>query len=203
MNISEEKRFVYEMMRTIMEERRILTDTYFSLKKRLDDLEELQKRGLDTLSLKGYLDMHNEQESLKILENTKRELTHVTEKLEKKKEHNNTAKPSVIPTHLIAEQKFIDNNKHIKNKPSSAESKKRLAKRAERKNRIHEMILEEMKNNKNKPYNAAEMYDILLRRQEFRDFKCELKEFRGNMFFRAVNSRPEIVKTGTGKYAHS
>lgn len=204
MNISEEKRFVYEMMRTVMDERRTLTDIYFSLKKKLDDLEEIEKRGLDSLSLKGYVDMHNEREHLTMLENTRRELAHITQKLENKKDEKEISQPSVIPSHVIAEQKFRDNNKIIKNKPAASERKSsRAPKRPERTKRIQEMVIEEMKNNKDKPFNAGEMHELLLYRQEFRDFECELKEFRGNMFFRAVNSDPDIIKAGTGKYKYT
>lgn len=203
MDIGEEKRFIYEMMRTIVEERRTLTDIYFSLKKKLDDLEELERRGLNELSLKGYVDLHNEQNLALTLENTKRELAHITEKLHKQKNEDGTeSKNTVIPPHVIAEQKFRDNNKIIKNKPAASESRnKRTSKRPERKKRIQEMILDEMKNNKNTAYNAGEMFDILLRSQEFRDFNCELNEFRSNMFFRLVTTTPGIAKIGTGKYA--
>jgi len=83
LNISEEKKYIYDMMRTVVDERRTLTDIYFSLKERLNDLDELERKGLSDLSIKGYVDLQNERNQTLMLENTQRELAHLKQKLEK------------------------------------------------------------------------------------------------------------------------
>lgn len=73
MNINEEKAFVYSMMREITEERRRLTDIYYELKKRLDSLDILEHRGIDELSLKGIIDLHNSKNTALAIANIQRE----------------------------------------------------------------------------------------------------------------------------------
>lgn len=76
MKIGEEKEHIYSLMRDVTTERRKLTEIYFSLKKRLDDLNEIEQRGLTELSIKGYLDLHNnlkKEESKTSIMNIERE----------------------------------------------------------------------------------------------------------------------------------
>lgn len=148
MNISEEKKYIYDMMRTVVDERRTLTDIYFSLKERLNDLDELERKGLSDLSIKGYVDLQNERNQQLMLENTQRELAHLKQKLE-----NEAAKPkeeapaSPIPAFAIAEQKFRDNNKIVKNtKKQKSDSKPKKRKRPKGSTaRVHDMIFKELK----------------------------------------------------------
>ena len=59
MNIAQEKQYVYDMMREITIERRQLTDIYFQLKKRLEELDELDK----TKALNKLMTKLNEAEN--------------------------------------------------------------------------------------------------------------------------------------------
>lgn len=61
MNIGEEKAFLYGMMKDITEERRRLTDMYFSLKERIDALHKLEEIGVGDLSTKGFIDLWNDR----------------------------------------------------------------------------------------------------------------------------------------------
>lgn len=83
MNISDEKRHVYSMMKTITEERRELTRIYYDLKLRLDELDKLELRGLEDLSVKGYVDLHNANELKAVTTNIRREAEHVIKRIEK------------------------------------------------------------------------------------------------------------------------
>ena len=206
MNISEEKKYIYDMMRTVVDERRTLTDIYFSLKERLNDLDELERKGLSDLSIKGYVDLQNERNQQLMLENTQRELAHLKQKLE-----NEQAKPkeeapaSSIPAFAIAEQKFKDNNKIVKNtKKRSQEKKEKKPKRPKgATKRVHDMIFKELKERSDTAFNASEMYDILLREQFFRDLNFEMADFRSNMFFRVVTRNTDVIqKVGTGRYQY-
>lgn len=59
MNISEEKEHIYAMMRDISDERRKLTDIYYGLKERMDHLNKIESRGIEDLSVLGYVDLYN------------------------------------------------------------------------------------------------------------------------------------------------
>lgn len=107
MNISEEKTHIYGLMKDITEERKRLTDMYYSLKERLDELNSLETRGLDELDVKGYVDLYNENQIVKKSENVRRELEQLTkakkEPSKAKKEHDQKNKPSSVPNYTSRE----------------------------------------------------------------------------------------------------
>lgn len=115
MNIDEEKTYIYTMMKEITEERRRLTDIYYSLKKRLETLYDLEQRGLDNLSIKGLVDLSNEynkrQNEIAIY-NIERETKHIINEIknanlnnpEEVKEDQNAIKEA-IPKHEIEKEK--------------------------------------------------------------------------------------------------
>lgn len=206
MNIREEKKYIYDMMRTVVEERRVLTDIYFSLKERLNDLDELERKGLSDLSIKGYVDLQNERNQTLMLENTQRELAHLKEKLEGEK---NTSKPEPFPisTFEISEQQYRDNNRTIKNKNTKKKSQEAKQTKTRRPKgttkRVHDMIFKELKERKDTAFNASDMYDVLLANQFFRDLNFDMADFRSNMFFRVVSRNTDVIKrvsSGTYQY---
>lgn len=73
MNISDEKEHIYSLMREVSGERRKLTDIYYGLKERLDDLHKLEQQGLSNLDLKGYVDLHNNLAKHTAISNIERE----------------------------------------------------------------------------------------------------------------------------------
>ena len=208
MNIREEKKYIYDMMRTVVDERRTLTDIYFSLKERLNDLDELERKGLSDLSIKGYVDLQNERNQTLMLENTQRELAHLKQKLENEQAKPvEDAPPSPIPAFAIAEQKFRDNNKVVKNTKKRNQDTKSAPKKKKRPKgsttRVHQMIFNELKERKDSSFNASEMYDILLRDQFFRDLEFDMADFRSNMFFRVVTKNTDVIqRVGTGRYRY-
>ena len=201
MNITEEKKYLYEMMRSLMEERRTITDIYFSLKKRLEVLEEMETRGLDELSIKGYVDLYNETIKTESLTNVKRELNHISNKLS-----DTTPTPeankSVIPAFAIAEQKYHDNKKSPRKSPTSKTEKKGRA-RSDKTTYIYNLVIEEMKNRKDQSFTAGEVYDLLLAYQQFRDYNINLNTFRSNIFYRIIVNKSKVIKkVGSGKYQY-
>jgi phosphosulfolactate synthase (CoM biosynthesis protein A) len=97
MNILEEKQYIYEMMKDITSERRKLVEIYWDLKKRLDFLNSLEERGLEELSLEGYIDLHNKINKEIAVENIKRESSYIIEEIEKpKKEKNEVEKATEL-----------------------------------------------------------------------------------------------------------
>mgnify|MGYP001948783479 CR=1 FL=1 len=59
MDIKKEKEYIYRLMSDITDERRKLTDMYFSLRERLNELSKLEERGLTKLSVEGCVELHN------------------------------------------------------------------------------------------------------------------------------------------------
>lgn len=84
MNIADEKVFLYGMMKDITEERRKLTDQYFSLKERVDALNKLEEKGIGELSTKGFIDLFNDTETQQKIANMHREVQHAVARREEK-----------------------------------------------------------------------------------------------------------------------
>lgn len=113
MVIDEEKRYLYEQMTLVMQERRVLTDVYFELKKRMDELNRLESRGLDELSVKGYVDLHRENTVNRPVANVLREMKHTENKAKHVAEqpsshrHDNEANTSRFTNEAQKEQEKI------------------------------------------------------------------------------------------------
>jgi hypothetical protein len=84
LNIADEKVFLYGMMKDITEERRKLTDQYFSLKERVDALNKLEEKGIGELSTKGFIDLFNDTETQQKIANMHREVQHAVARREEK-----------------------------------------------------------------------------------------------------------------------
>lgn len=82
MNINEEKIYIYGMLKDITIERRKLVDMYYDLKKRLDFLNSMEEKGIQDLSIKGYADLHNQNQKEAIINNMQREVEYQVEKIE-------------------------------------------------------------------------------------------------------------------------
>lgn len=117
MNVSEEKFYIYQMLRDITKERRQLVDMYYDLKKRLDFLNSLEERGIEDLSLTGYVDLYNQTQKETAVTNIQREADYIVNKIKNEIEENEAANESIIPKEEI--QRAIE--KENKNKRISRE----------------------------------------------------------------------------------
>jgi hypothetical protein len=181
MNISDEKEHVYSLMREITQERRKLTDIYFSLKERLDDLNKLEQRGLGELSLKGYIDLKNQHDKEIAVGNIERESKRAIEKIvieDKPKENN------IIPKAEIERQKEKDS-------PSKRSSKINLDK-------IVGYIVSILKEH-GTPMRAKDLYDEVNVRLET---ELEIKNFYSNILRRACLRSNKIQKAYRGFYQY-
>lgn len=174
MNISEEKRYLYDMMKEVTEERRKLTEMYYGLKERLDFLHEQEQKGLEDLSLKGYVDLANETKKQIAVTNIQRE----TENLVKKIESNN-----------IEESRLTSKiNEEILNSPikkyTSTESK--ITK-----------ILEILKDS-DIPIHIKEIYNKL--NEDFPEIKY--KYLTNNLILDALKKYPRIQRVSRGYYQY-
>ena len=154
MNLQEEKLYIYKIMQQIIKERRILTEQslviaeerkkltemYFSLKQRFESLEELEMRGLENLSVKSFVDMKNDQDKTLALENLQREMDQLKKKIENTNtSHEEAAATSMIQPFEIAEAKFLDNANKVKTTKKEPDQViiRRSKKRSREDNRTH------------------------------------------------------------------
>ena len=209
MNVYEEKKYIYKIMQQIIKERRLLaeqsmliaeerknlTDMYFSLKQRFEKLEELEIRGLENLSVKSFVDMKNDQDKTLALENLQREM----DQLKKQIKNTNTeeiAAASVIQPFEISESKFKDNANKVKTTKKEPDQViiRRTKKRSREDNQyLKDAIIQEFKTS-NGPFNSRGMYEKMLSSQRFRDMNIPIKEFSSNVFYRVTNENSDILK---------
>lgn len=115
MNIGQEKEHLYSMMREITLERRRLTDLYFELKQRLNDLYKLEQKGLTDLDLKGYVDLHNKINRETMVKNIKRESENAIKKIEKEYSSKPVKPEDEVSKLIEKEKKKYGDNKKRKN----------------------------------------------------------------------------------------
>jgi small-conductance mechanosensitive channel len=199
MNISEEKQFIYDMMRDVSKERRQLTEIYFGLKERLDDLNKLELRGLEDLSVKGYVDLYNNHNRTKSIENVKRESENVINKINKESEKLTQEEPkSSIPQHEISEQKFKDNNSNNVRvgKTTTTKPKKKYRKSKEIMKDIVNVLKEQ-----GIPMDSKSVYEKLAEKDPSIE-EIPLSVFRSNQFYRATSGSEKIERVDKGFYQY-
>lgn len=179
MNIGEEKKYVYSMMSSVTEERRRLTDIYYGLKDRLDELNKLESRGLDSLDVKGYVDLHNENNKAIMVENIKRETKKVIDEIssEKKEEKEETLKDKV------KKEVVMDSLRRPRENQISIE----------RVISVITTILREY----GLPMSTSNLYE---RVNEKFDGAIKEKNFRNNMLYRIGKMDNNIERVGRGFY---
>lgn len=122
MNINEEKAHIYSMLQDITAERRKLTDLYFGMKERLDELHKLEQRGLTDLSLKGYVDLYNQHQKRSVeqqVSNIEREAKHVVHKI--KEEAKPVEKELPVPRAVIEEAKALESQSIVRKRGKRSE----------------------------------------------------------------------------------
>ena len=215
LNIKEEKMYCYHMMIDIGKERRELTNMYLTLRERLEDLDKLERKGIDQLDMRGYVDMYNEAQSRVAIENIQRESNALINRIQKEAEPEQPK--STIPSHEVAEQRYRDNqNSNIKrSKPVTEEETeiKRPKKQKAKTNKVSRdeqrrrssMTREETLNifkDEGIPMNAQAVYDKLKDRVDFDlESNYTIKNFRSNIFFR-VTKDDRIEKVSNGYYQY-
>lgn len=179
MNIGEEKRYIYEQMSDITQERRKLTDIYYELKKRLDGLNQLEERGFGELSTKGYVDLHNEKSKTVPINNMFREMNHIAKKIEKDHDKRDESVP----------EEDIIKEKH-------KEPKKRGSLDLDK---VSALIAETLKES-GRPMTIP---DIHKKVSEKTDYNISLSNFRTNILRRALDKNKKITKAMRGHYQYT
>jgi predicted RND superfamily exporter protein len=160
MNIQEEKVFIYKMMRDITAERRKLTDTFYDLKKRLDELTSLEEQGLENLSIKGYTDLYNQKNKEYAEANIQREASKALEKINSL---YNKKEEEIIPSQVIQQEKTKDRKRKGRLSPE----------------KFNSAIIETLKEAGN-PIKCQKLYDNVMERLErnfnYTYFKNKLRE---------------------------
>ena len=204
MKICEEKEHIYRLMREIVEERRILSEQYFSLKERLDELNKLESKGIEDLSVNGYVDLFNKMSKQTEINNIEREAEHAIKQIEmvldhKKKEANKEEERSIIPQNEILMAKELDNRNKIKvHKEENVEDigrakKKRISTQAYRDEIVS--ILQET----GRPMKANEIREKLEKRF---DMNISAQSFGTNIMYRVKKADKKIESASFGYYQY-
>lgn len=82
MDINKEKEYIYMMLQNIHEERRRLTEMAAGFKNRLDELNRLEMQGIEELSVKGWVDLHNQAKKEVAATNISRETAFLEERMQ-------------------------------------------------------------------------------------------------------------------------
>lgn len=179
MNISEEKEHIYSIMRELTLERRKITDMYFDLKKRLDELDALQRRGLEDLSLEGYVDLYNKDKKESSIANITREMNRIVKNIEN--EHEPKEK-EIIPKLEIEKEK--DKMPKIRSSISIDKAAGVIA-----------SILKE----KGAPMQIKDIHKSM---EEKMDTEIKIANLRNNILPRASNINPKIQRAMRGYYQY-
>lgn len=182
MNISEEKAYLYSMMRDITAERRELTKIYWELKSRLDDLIKLDIRGLEDTPIAGIVDMHNAKNMKLVTDNIKREAERTIAKVEQEMKPE---EKTIIPKAEIEKEKEKV-SRQVNNKPETSLE------------RDTGLIVQALKEG-GRPMSVKEIYDVVSEKAE-RHIKE--RNFRNNILPRARKRNERIVSVGKGIYQY-
>lgn len=185
MNIQEEKKFIYEMMKDITNERRKLTDIYYGLKERLDFLHIQEQKGLEDLSLSGYTNLFNETQKQIAVTNIKREADFLVEKIS----NNNIEESGKIEeTQSIIREKEIIKDNETKKKSRYLNTDKVIS------NIV--MVLKDA----GQPLKIKELYNRLV--IVMPDEKIDYKNFQNNIIKRAKERNNKIEMPMRGFYQY-
>lgn len=185
MNINEEKQYLYSMMSDVTQERRKLTDIYHSLKERLDELNTLEIKGLEELSLSGYVDLHNKRSKEVKIANISREMNRAIDVVE---ESFNPKVEEVIPKYEIDIDKEIEH----KEKPVVKSGQFNLDKAVG----VVAMILKES----GKPMKAKNIYKEIC---ETTNYNVSLSNFTNNILPKICKKNKKVNRAMRGYYQYS
>lgn len=203
MNVGEEKEHIYRLMRDIVEERRILSEQYFSLKERLDELNKLESKGIEDLSINGYVDLFNKMSKQTEQRNVEREAQHAISQIQmvvdhKKRETEQEERRSLIPHDEILRAKELDNRNKVKvHKEENVEDidkkKKRISTQAYRDEIVN--ILKET----GRPMKANEIRQKL---EEKLNMEISATSFGTNIMYRVKKFDTNIESASFGYYQY-
>lgn len=205
MRIEEEKKYIYDMMREITEERRKLTEVYYDLKKRLDELNELEIRGLEKLSVKGYVDLHNERIKELAVTNVTREANNVIKRIEnehkKTQEESMQKKSSTIPKEEILRLKEIDSKGKVKTTTPTPTHDNTPERKSIKRLNMNELIpvIEDLLKEKGIPMSISEIHQ---KAEEKLERRIDPKNFQKNALPRALKFSDHIDRATKGYYQY-
>lgn len=171
-------------MREITQERRKLTEIYFSLKERLDDLNKLEQKGLSELSLKGYLDLYNLREKEVAVTNVERETKHVIDKLNKESE---------VPDKIDKQNVEVEKDKYYKQTTTKTKRSPYL-----HTDKIIGFIASVLKESP-VPIGAKDIHKHVEERMEM---EIGINNFRNNIMPRAIKKNKNIQRASHGFYQY-
>lgn len=182
MKTSDEKKYIYAMMQIITEERRELTKIYYELKSRLDEIDTLERSGLEDLSILGYVDLHNSKNVKTISDNLHREVKHIIQKLEQPPKSEGK-----ISQRAISEAK---DNEALRRKNKGLPLEKAAG------------IIADVLKEHGIPMAAKDLYEEVSKRVEQAGGYIRRANFRNNILPRARNLNKNIENVSRGFYQY-
>lgn len=183
LNISQEKEHVYSLMRDITSERRTLTDIYYSLKERLDDLHKMEQKGLDNLDLKGYVDLHNKLASSTAIENIEREAKHQVKIIE------DEIKPAPVVEAPRFKKEIDEQRNNSKPRPKAANlGLDQMA-----------ITIASILKEENQPMSLPDLHEALQARL---DVEIDMRNFRNNIMYRVNKTSDKVERASHGFYQY-
>lgn len=188
LNISDEKKYLYEMMREITTERRRLTDMFYELKPRLDELIRLETKGLDRVPIKGIVDLHNAQDASRQISNIQRQADHAIQAVKQEAEIKfNPVEKEIIPKAEIE----IEKEKEVKQTQSRRGKGMSLDKAAG--------VIAHILKDKGIPLKAKDLHELV---NEQVDTPIELGNFTKNTLPRSSKLNPRINNVSRGYWQY-
>lgn len=180
MNISEEKTYLYSMMQEITQERRKLTDIYFSLKERVDELNSIESKGLSELNIEGYVDAFNKNNLQVVKNNLRRETERIIEDMEQRPQ---PAQESLAPKEDIAIAKDREPQAKVKEIPLE---------------KVSGIIAHALKE-RGTPMSIADLYECV---SEQTGGLVKKSNFRNNILPRTLKTNKNINRATRGYYQY-
>ena len=196
MIISDEKKHLYSLMDDITKERRKLTEIYYGLKDRLDELNKLETKGLNELSLDGYIDLHNQRNREAMVNNISREYKSVVDKIKKEGEEVEE-REETIPRHEIAESIARDNRNKVYSKVNNSKKKPNKNDNVSY-DKVSKIIISILK----EYGRPVSINDIHIKLNELSDKEVSIKNLRNNIIFRLSKENPRVERPMRGFYQY-
>ena len=201
MDIRKEKEYMYNMMRDVSAERRRLTDIYYELLKRINELSKLEEVGVTDLSIEGYLDLGNkinaklikanqEREALTIFSDSRKEVEQQTEE----ETRENITPKTVVPSVELDSLKQFDNK--FKPKVTEKKVKKHISTKKAH-SYIKDVLIE-----KGTPMETKDLYARIIEKYSIDEEDFKYRNLVQNVLPRVSSLDSKLQKVGRSTFQY-
>lgn len=196
MNISDEKKYLYDMIADLIADRRRTIDLIYDFKSRLNEIIRLESLGLNEIPIQSIVDLHNVRDIQRMTTNFERETNHIIRKTEEEVEVNpveREAIPKVEPKiEFLPRVKIEEEKEKVSNQSPTRKS------RGMPLNKAAEIIAHILKE-KGIPLKAKDLHALV---NEQVDTPIELGNFTKNTLPRSSKLNPRINNVSRGYWQY-